>query len=33
LSATGGNSPMDNMQPSIAIYYIIAMYGIYPSRS
>jgi microcystin-dependent protein len=28
----GGNIPTDIRQPYIAIYYIIAMYGIYPSR-
>lgn len=30
---TGGNQAQNNMQPWIAINYIIALYGIYPSRS
>ena len=30
---TGGGLPHDNMQPSIAMNYVIALEGIYPSRS
>lgn len=30
---TGGNQSMNNMQPWIAIYYIIALQGVFPSRS
>lgn len=33
LSNSGGNQPHDNMQPYLAINYIIALQGIYPSRS
>jgi microcystin-dependent protein len=32
LSATGGNQPHDNMQPSLAINYCIALAGIFPPR-
>ena len=30
---TGGGQPHENVQPSLALNYIIAMQGIYPSRS
>jgi microcystin-dependent protein len=30
---TGGNQPLENRQPYIPIYYIIALFGTYPSRS
>lgn len=30
---TGNNAPVDNMQPYLAINYIIALQGTYPSRS
>ncbi len=30
---TGGNQSVNNMQPYIAIYYIICLQGIFPSRS
>lgn len=30
---TGGNIPVNNMQPYLAVYYIIAMQGIFPSRN
>ncbi|MFO0756522.1 MAG: tail fiber protein [Byssovorax sp.] len=33
LSATGGSQPHDNMAPSLTISYIIALQGIFPSRS
>jgi microcystin-dependent protein len=33
LAATGGNQPHDNMQPSLAVNYCIALVGIYPSRN
>ncbi len=33
LSSTGGNQPHNNMQPLIAINFIIALQGLYPSRS
>ncbi|WP_370175032.1 phage tail protein [Leeuwenhoekiella palythoae] len=29
---TGGNIPFNNMQPFIAMNYIIALYGIFPSK-
>lgn len=29
----GGNLPHDNMQPYLAVSFIIALYGIYPSRN
>lgn len=32
-SNNGGNQAIDNRQPYISIYYIIAMFGTYPSRS
>lgn len=31
LQAAGGNQPHENMMPSLAISYIICLYGIYPS--
>ncbi len=33
ISAAGGNQPHNNMQPSLAVNFIIALTGIYPSRS
>ncbi|GGE38649.1 microcystin-dependent protein [Pedobacter psychrotolerans] len=33
LSAAGGSQPHSNMQPYIAMNYIIALEGIYPSRN
>ncbi len=33
LSATGGNQPHNNSQPLIVLNYIIALQGLYPSRS
>ncbi|MHA7055904.1 phage tail protein [Aquimarina sp. M1] len=30
---TGGNQPVDNMQPWLACYYIICLQGIFPSRN
>ncbi len=30
---TGGNQPMNNQQPYLAIRYIICLYGTFPSRS
>ncbi|TDS14362.1 microcystin-dependent protein [Maribacter caenipelagi] len=33
VSNTGGNVPITNMQPSLGIYYVIALVGIFPSRS
>lgn len=32
ISAAGGNSVMENTQPSIGITHIIALYGVYPSH-
>ncbi len=29
---TGGYQSHNNMQPHLAIYYIIALYGVFPSR-
>ena len=31
--STGGNQPHDNMMPVLAINYIIALEGIFPSRN
>ncbi|HWV06836.1 hypothetical protein UB44_18365 [Burkholderiaceae bacterium 26] len=31
-SSSGGNQPHENMQPSLALNYIIALTGVYPSR-
>lgn len=31
-TATGGNQPHENRQPSLAISFIICLYGIYPER-
>lgn len=33
IQQTGGNSPHNNMQPFLVINYIIALVGLYPSRS
>ena len=33
VTSTGGSQPHTNMQPFLAINYIIALYGIFPSRS
>ncbi|WP_223276017.1 phage tail protein [Algoriphagus aquimarinus] len=33
IGAAGGGLPHDNMQPSIAMNYVIALFGIYPSRN
>lgn len=33
IGLTGGNQPHDNMSPYLAINYIIAVEGIYPSRN
>ncbi|UJR79686.1 phage tail protein [Sandaracinus amylolyticus] len=33
LAPAGGSQPHDNMQPYVALNYIIAIYGIYPSQS
>ncbi|SNR39217.1 Microcystin-dependent protein [Maribacter sedimenticola] len=33
VSNTGGNVPVTNMQPSLGIYHVIALVGIFPSRS
>lgn len=30
---TGGNAPVNNMQPYLTVTYIIALYGIYPSQN
>ena len=30
---TGGSQPVNNMQPSLAINFCIALFGIYPSRN
>ncbi len=30
---TGGNQSFNNIQPSLAVNYIICLYGVYPSRS
>ena len=33
VSQTGGNQPHENRQPYLALNYIIALTGIFPSRS
>lgn len=33
VSSTGGGQPFNNMQPSLGMNYIIALVGIFPSRS
>jgi microcystin-dependent protein len=33
VAATGSNQPHSNIQPYLALNYIIALYGIYPSQS
>ena len=33
IASTGGGQPHDNRQPYLAVNYIIAMQGVYPSRS
>lgn len=33
VSSNGGSQPHNNMQPYLAINYIIALVGLYPSRS
>jgi microcystin-dependent protein len=33
LPSAGGNQPHNNMQPYLALNYIIALVGLYPSRS
>ena len=30
-TATGGNQPHDNMQPSLVLNFVIALFGIFPS--
>jgi microcystin-dependent protein len=30
---SGGSQPHDNMAPTLALNYIIAMFGIFPSRN
>ncbi len=30
---TGGQQPINNMQPYLAVHYIIALVGVYPSRN
>src|SRR5438874_2671965 len=32
-TATGGNQPHDNMQPSLVLNFVIALFGIFPSRN
>lgn len=33
VGAVGGNQPVNNMQPYLAVNYIIALFGIFPSRN
>jgi microcystin-dependent protein len=33
ISASGGSQPHDNIQPFLCIHFIIALFGIYPSRN
>ncbi len=32
IQPTGGNAPVNNLQPYLAINFIICVYGVYPSR-
>ena len=33
ISTTGGNQPHENMQPYLALTYVIALVGVFPSRN
>jgi microcystin-dependent protein len=33
IGATGGSQPHDNMAPTIAINYIISLFGVFPSQT
>ena len=33
VASSGGNQPHENMQPYLAINFIIALYGVFPSRN
>lgn len=33
INEVGGNQPHNNLQPFLGIYYVIALQGLYPSRS
>jgi microcystin-dependent protein len=33
IAPVGGNLPHDNMMPSLCIHFIIALFGIFPSRT
>jgi microcystin-dependent protein len=33
VSETGGNAPINNMQPYVALNYVISLQGLYPSRN
>ncbi|WP_250459556.1 phage tail protein [Microbulbifer litoralis] len=33
VTVTGGSQPHDNIMPSLAVHYIISLWGIYPSRN
>lgn len=33
LLSTGGSQPHNNMQPSLAIHFIISLFGVYPSQT
>ncbi len=33
VGSTGGSQPHNNMQPFLAVTYIISLYGIFPSPS
>jgi microcystin-dependent protein len=33
MTLAGGNQPHDNMQPFLAVSFIISLFGIYPSQN
>ena len=33
IGATGGQQPHDNIQPSLAISYIMSLFGIFPQQN
>jgi microcystin-dependent protein len=33
LAASGGSQPHNNMQPSLALNFIISLFGVFPTQS
>jgi microcystin-dependent protein len=33
IQPAGGNQPHDNFQPTLAITYIISLFGVYPTQT